>query len=395
VATDTETPNLLSSKLLANSTDLHAALDTWVPPSGVDVVQIAGWGIDTTTGITYSEKKSLTCEAFSVGCGTVSLRHKLEKSAEGDGAVVLPSEVSTQTGNTFYINLHEANKSLQKNWSHGDVTESTPFQNLFAQLVSSSSPATLPTYVTKTVPTMASSDARLRLRVLSPVSLDAVDTVGRHTGLVSVAGLDSSLLYKEAQIPNSYYEEDGEGKYLGLPDGTQSIRMNGLNTGTFTLELSSVSSSGTQTKTYADIPVTASSTATVSVSPDTVASAALILDMNGDGKVDSTLASSTQSLSPLVYVRLIQAFVASARLEIRVKRQLRAKFANIEHLLIKDARWDDVDDSDDRNDGRKSERIEAQIQRKLDRTVVWVRTRTKDSPVLDMIARLHQLIEQK
>src|SRR3989338_754243 len=54
---DTLTPNVLNAMMLADAGATHATLDAWTPPAGIEVLQIAGWGIDTLAGLSYSQKK--------------------------------------------------------------------------------------------------------------------------------------------------------------------------------------------------------------------------------------------------------------------------------------------------------------------------------------------------
>jgi pimeloyl-ACP methyl ester carboxylesterase len=405
---DIETPNTLSSTLLASSTALHAYLDDWIATSSVQVIEVAGWGRDTTKGITYTESKGISCPAIYGICSDITkLAHRLEMTEDGDQTVVIPSEVAGITTKTYYLNLQNANPAFQKNWKHSDITESVPFQNLFSLLVATSSPQILPAFVTTVKPEAINISKRLRLRILSPVSLDAYDSQGRHTGLIQNPG--GEILAKEEEIPNSYYREYGEGKYLGLPaEDTITIKMKGLDIGTFTFEATSVDSATSTTVSYKDIPVTASSTAQLIISQDKVQNASLTLDINGDGIIDTTLASSSQAQTPLVYVRLIKLSADQMDLSTSTKRQLSAKFSNIEKLILKDSRWDDEDDDNDKNDIKKNERIEKRILRKLDKIDSYIQrilskpvpkkgkvqiTPTQAEALLSMTAHLRILIK--
>ena len=376
---DVESPNTLSPHLFLGASTLHEYLDRWSPPAGVDVIEVVGWGLDTVKGIRYLEEEKIFCPEFGGPCiPRTMLTHQPLFTQDGDGTVVAASQVLGTDG--YYINLPNANPAFNKNWRHADITESVPFQELFTNLVSTSSPTRLPNYVTNTMPHLETSEKRLRIRVLSPVSLEAYDSLGRHTGMIP--NPSSDMFAKEEQIPNSYYQEFGEGKYLGLPgEGTATIKMKGLDTGTFTFEITSIGVSSSSVVAYEDIPVTASSSVEVSIIEDNVEQASLILDVDGDGQTDIAISSSTESQTSLVYVRLIKLNVDAMDLGTTTKRQLLAKFSNVERLILKDSKWDYTDDDSDKGDVRKGERVETRILRKLDKIERWTHKQLAKSQV--------------
>ncbi|MEK7560750.1 MAG: hypothetical protein AAB539_02225, partial [Patescibacteria group bacterium] len=49
-SSDTDTPNVLKTGLLARATSTQSRLDAWIPPPGIAVHQIIGWGLDTIRG---------------------------------------------------------------------------------------------------------------------------------------------------------------------------------------------------------------------------------------------------------------------------------------------------------------------------------------------------------
>lgn len=372
-AGDIETPNTLSPALLAKARELHDALDTWTPPPGVRAVQVAGWGIDTAKGIEYVERMKKDCALLIFSCRDVTeLTHRVLMTPDGDQTVVLASQAPAPGIPTYYLDLPKANIDLDKNWRHANMTESAPFQEVFPLLIGAAPGQPLPAYVSTTSPT-APPEKRLRLRVLSPVTLHAYDAAGRHTGPAANPDPHSDLLYKEEEIPNSYYEEFGEGKYLGLPaSGSVRIEMQGLAPGTFTYEIASVSGDKIETRTYEDIPVTASTTARMDIQEGAVETAPLVLDTNGDGRTDAEVVSAAQTGSPLTYIRLIRLSLETMGLGTTTKRQLSAKFANVENLLLKNGTWDDTDDDADRKGAKKGERVGKRVLRKLDTIDLWI-----------------------
>ena len=404
---DVETPDVLSPTMLANAASLHADLDSWQPPAGVQVIQIAGWGLDTPSEVTYSEVPIAQCQ--NGACSIVpAIRHVVNMTEDGDGTVVIPSEVATTGWPTYYINLNKFNDDTHAKFNHADITETQPFQDLFNLLMASSSPKLIPPYVVLTQPSAVSATKSLRLRALSPVSLDAYDSLGNHTGMAVNPNPQSDDQYVEEQIPESYYEQYGEGQYIGLPaDGNYTVKLHGTDTGTFTFEVTPVSGGVAGAPvTFADIPVTASTTATINLSSDTPTSTSLALDVNGDGIVDATIASSTQTTNPLAYAKLVQSSIALMDIGAPVQKQLQAKFTNTIYLLTKIDQWD-TDDADAK-DTNKADKASVRVLRKLNRTETYIQneigkpiskrdkderiTQAQAGAIIDMIEQLKGLV---
>ena len=328
-----EMPGVLSPSLLADATALHGELDAWAPPQSVEVIQIAGWGLDTPKGVTYVEKREAFCGL--IGClFATTTRHKVEMTEDGDGTVVSASAAATSTWGTYYINLNQYKTDTGHDVKHAHLTEAQPFQDLLMLLISTTTLSALPAHISIVQPPPIISEKRLRLHVLSPVSLDAYDSFGNHTGMVPNPVPGSDLLYKEELIPNSYYEEFGEGKYLGLPgDTTYTINLKGLALGTFTFEVTPVIG-GVEgpTTSFANIPVSASTTATLAI--DASGSLGpLVLDQNGDGATDATISSSAQGVSPQAYVRIIISSIKGMDMGLTTRVQLIAKFTSVAYIV--------------------------------------------------------------
>ena len=371
-SSDIETPNVISSVQFDTATAIHANLDSWTPPAGVSVIQIAGWGIDTPSGIAYSEISVPNC-SFVITCFfATSTRHTVTMTEDGDGTVVIPSQVATTSWTTYFLNLSKYRTDTHQSFNHADITEFPILQRLLSFLIASSSSQSLADYVTATKPNAALNEKSLRLRVLSPVTLDLYDNLGNHTGMARNPNPQSDDLYVEEQIPGSYYQQYGEGQYIGVPaDQNYHVILHGKDTGTFTFEATPVSAGIAGTSTvFADVPVTASSTASVDIQGARPALASLALDFNGDGIVDITIASSTQTIDPLAYAKLIKVGIAQMDIGNPVQKQLQAKIANIIYLLSKLDQW--IDDDDDGRDDNKSDRMSVRALRKLNKIEVWI-----------------------
>ncbi len=381
---DTETPDVLSSKLLTSAATLHANLDSWVPPVGVQVIQIAGWGIDTPSEVTYSEVAHAQCQNGS--CETVvDPRHIVNMTEDGDGTVVIPSQVATTAWQTYYINVNKINNDKHTNFNHANITETQIFEDLFSQLIASSSPQLSSLYVTSVEPTPTSLTKSLRLRVLSPVSLDVYDAQGNHTGLAPNPNPQSDDLYVEEQIPGSYYQRYGEGQYIGLPaNGVYNVKLHGTDTGTFTFEVTPVSGGvATIPVTFSGIPVTASSTVAISLNSTNPTATSLVVDENGDGKTDMTISSSAQLTDPAAYAKLMFTDILGMDLGLLVKIQLEAKIMNASYLIGKSTQWNN--DDGDLKDTNTKDVVKTRVLRKLNLIETYVENEvTKSKPKLLM-----------
>jgi hypothetical protein len=133
------------------------------------------------------------------------------------------------------------------------------------------------------------TEKKIRLALHSPVAIDIYDSENRHTGLLYDPA-DSQDVTIEEEIPNSYYWQFGEGKYLGIPaDQEYRIELKGLDYGTFTFEMEEVIGDEIiNSKLFEDIPTSPSMQAEMTV--ETLEeSTPLIIDADGDGNEDASL----------------------------------------------------------------------------------------------------------
>ncbi len=293
-------PKVILMDMLEEAQTLHDEIDNWVPPEKMRVVQIAGWGIpETIRGINYIGKVvPTTCPpSFTGSCTKTVFGVEPLFTFDGDGTVVVPSQVAMNT-ETYYVDLNGYNNSMgnqyinfQKNRSHGSILEVKSVRNLIENIFKEiPNPSNGLGYV-KTDPNLLIPNnltPLIRLSLHSPVKIDITDTDGNHVG-ISTKSTVTNTLY-DTQMPNSYYLEMGEGKYLGFPleTGTK-IQLQGTGTGTFTLNLEQYQEdTKEETQTFTDIPVNPLTKATLTINTLNDAKE-LSLDQNGDGIIDSVV----------------------------------------------------------------------------------------------------------
>ncbi|MCR4306772.1 MAG: right-handed parallel beta-helix repeat-containing protein [Candidatus Yonathbacteria bacterium] len=334
-SSDVDEPNVIDSQLLGNANDIHTTLDQWIPPQGVDVIQIAGWGLDTLRGIRYEEQVKQVCNAELSVCQDLPfLDPRPLFTQDGDKTVVIPSAVAMTT-DKYYLNLKNYNKEFifggRRNRDHADILEAVPVQDLVKYLVINEQ--TLPQHITTTKPPI--ENPTYRLAVHSPVSIHAYDSFGNHTGIIPNTDPTSDIELIEEQIPNSYYLESGEGKYLGLDTGGEyRIELQGEDFGTFTFELQEVLGDEVLNAVeYKNIPVSASTTAELVIQNLNIAPE-LVLDIDGDGATDAIFTGAEDN-DILASMEILRNIVNGLDIHKELKKELIKKLEKAEKELGK------------------------------------------------------------
>jgi len=324
---DTDIPNVFNEYLLSKAVSTHDVLDAWEPAvddSGmpeIEIIQIAGWGIDTVRGMHYDDCDVLFCsQNFS------NLGRELLFTEDGDGTVVSPStvgmnHVDDSLYQNFYVDLNEQNTILRINRKHSDILEVEDLQVLWRDIIEDSlGENILPKFIYSNKPESKHKNRKLCLRVKSPISIDEHDSIGAHIGLVSYIG--PGIQYVVEQIPNSYYYEIGEKKYVEFDTQDEYIiSIQGLVRGSFTLILEEVFKGEIiNTKSFIDIPVSPNTKGSFTVQTvDSVSE--LILDIDGDG-IDNLTVGASEKPDPLVSLTALKSVVGTLDVYRGIKNQL-------------------------------------------------------------------------
>ena len=319
---DTLKPIKLSQNLLTSAENLHNTIDTMTMPENIRVIQIAGWGLDTVAGFKYETKKVCQYPTDNGCTGAYILDERPIFTADGDKTVVTPSALA-MGGEKWWVDLFNYNSGLTIDREHKNILEASPLLDFISNVIQDITSSSL--YISTTTP--IDTQNRLRLSVHSPVTLDAYDTNGNHTG--KICPPTSDFCYIEENIPNSGYYEFGEGKYLNLPeDSLQKVTLHGTDVGTFTFESQIVAPSGDLSASlFIDIPVITQTQAEITLN-QTSGIPELKLDVTGDGVSDFTLAPSA-TFDPILYLQIMKVTINSLDITSAKKKVFSNRIDNI------------------------------------------------------------------
>jgi pimeloyl-ACP methyl ester carboxylesterase len=293
---DVATPGLANTTLLKNAITMHASLDAWVRPAGLQVITIAGWGNETLSNIEYERSETGCTIANATGCSSPTygnqVTFKLNKVIDGDGTVVEPSAHWANGAITtrYWINLLKFNQIFGFNapgalrTAHGNIFEVPQLITFLSNIVTSTS-APLPQFISDTEPVYDGSDPRLHFVLHSPLTLGFTDSKGNYTGITASTTVSN--------IPGVDYERIGEVQWLSIPKSLAGqVVMRGTGSGRFTLDIEEVNGNETlATSTFAAVPSSTSTIVTINIDPTVspTLSSTLNIDFNGDGIVDRVL----------------------------------------------------------------------------------------------------------
>lgn len=302
-ANRTQLENVLNENLLGQAKELHERLDSWVPPSNVQVIQIAGWGLDTISGIEYKEEKGTICVSYSSkvpSCMETDTFYEPYydpiKTVDGDEVVVAPSALmfpEVDNVKRYWVDLWSYNDLLTMKRKHKDILEVDSVNEFISNIITKNTEVALPEHISTSRPNdYEGAKPRLRMSLYSPLNIHLYSE-NKHTGLKTIEESGQQYTIIEEQIPNSYYYQFDDRKYLGIPVGENiQVEMNGYDNGSYTLKMEEVkvTASGEETTTqttFANLPVSPNTKVTLDIPETGLANLPnLKADYDGDGSID-------------------------------------------------------------------------------------------------------------
>ncbi|MCL9971872.1 MAG: PxKF domain-containing protein, partial [Candidatus Pacebacteria bacterium] len=285
-AVDLIHPEVLRTVQFDVAQTLHASIDAWVPPAGIEVYQIAGWGEETVKGFDYKGR-----EVCLEGVCYEQIRTLPQMTMDGDGTVVTPSALymSTESNNVhrywFDLDAYNSENSLSTTfglvpYSHASIYAASNLKNFILKLLKDVAEPT-DSYVSKYRPD--STQARLRYFLHSPLNLSATDSTGRR--------ISNDL----SEIPGARFEKFGEVQYVSLPaTSAPTINLDAYAGGSFILDVQEVlGNSIVNQVSFVGIPTTENTEVSISFPDGTIENATpLEIDKNGDGTADFSISTT-------------------------------------------------------------------------------------------------------
>jgi pimeloyl-ACP methyl ester carboxylesterase len=319
---DLRTPFALSPSLLQGARESEDTLAAWVPPNGLTVTAIAGWGQLTTKTLAYTTKTTNVCtrpNPFSPAvCKPSSqLAHTSVTTSGGDDTVLATS--ATGDDSALYLNLKSYRAAGNGNFTHQNLPSAKPIEDAISDLLKGLDPATEP-YLSEVEPSGGTRPLVI-VSSHSPVNLTATDSSGDLTGVIPIPGTDFAI--REEGVPDSSVIVDDDEEYLYLPqDGSYQIVATGYSSGTTELDVANVNDDGSDSTTaaFSNIPTTDSTTMTFSL--DSGAASAPLVDL-GDGSSPFAVGSDTPAtFNPVQTVALLQTQFQSLVVRPGIKNRL-------------------------------------------------------------------------
>lgn len=295
IASSTILYNFLAEKklnplLLGSAKITHDTLDAWLPPPDIELVQIAGWGIDTVSGIEYYQ---------GIKWGKPITQYKPIIVVDGDNTVVVPSALATATSTPnierYWLDLDSYNKASFFGRKHNNILEVESLRDFLKNIIKKEN-QTPPTYISTTTPISTANNKRLHFILhSSSLGLNLYDGGGNHTGISTTTG------HLEEGIPDVYYQEFGQVKYISLPvslsaeyhSSESNLRIviskndDGYTPDSFTLEVEETIGNNISTTTsFVDILAEEKIFAVVDVPQSISELLSLKVDENNDGVMD-------------------------------------------------------------------------------------------------------------
>lgn len=305
-AADVDAENVLRENILSAATEMHTRLDAWTPPKNVKVIEIAGWGLNTISGIDYTEKEKAQCFSYlgyivpsCAGTGKYEPVYEPKFTVDGDKVVVEPSMLmlpSVDNVEKYWVDLYNYNDSNSFARSHGSILEVDPLWQFLSNIIESKDyKSSLPDFIKTSRPDDYKDEKpHIRMSLYSPLDIQLEDSDGHKTGPEKTT--DGQTVIKE-EIPNSYYYQFGERKYVGFPGGEDiHIALRGYDNGSYTLKLEEIkeTTSGEEIvahTTFKNLPVSPETTVALDIPETGLANLSnLEADFDGNGKNDYAVA---------------------------------------------------------------------------------------------------------
>jgi len=276
-------PETVDPFLLQYAQVTHVIQSDWQPPKTLQVHQLSGTGIYTPVSIMYFTDQECITRSILSGFQCTEygpkLGYRITKLNVGDETVVFNSAQAMDDDKqiiSMIINLSKHNASNFKR-VHRDLLEIADVRSYISDILQSK-PEIDYEYLSRT-PLPSQSEQKLVFQLHSPLDMKIIS-----------GGQELSSSTNE--INGSAYERFGEVQYISIPHsvGDFELILNGLSTGSFTLEIEEWQGSTMQSRTdFVAVPSIIGTQVRLEVIDGDVPRT-FTIDYDGDGEVDAVVA---------------------------------------------------------------------------------------------------------
>jgi len=295
---DLKTPEIVDGILLNYARTEEVIQGNWTPPETLRVVQIAGTGLETPSGLTYFTDR--TCvKRFLFFCTerTNKISYRVNMIIDGDETVVVPSAMALSGEvEMLWLNLLNYNNDVIFNRRHKDVFEVPEISKVVKDIVTSVDTASYE-YVTTERPNIDSDIPKLAFQLHSPLDL-------------SLSTADGIISSSSMTINGGTYRRYGDLQYISVPrtDERITLLLRGKEYGSFTLDVEESDDGGLVSRqTYSGIPTATSTLVELTIEGNSeISNLPLEIDYDGDGEVDVQYTTEGVVLEEATYDDLIE-----------------------------------------------------------------------------------------
>jgi len=288
-------PNIGNAYLYEQAEEVHGMLDHWQPPSDMKVIQVAGWGVETKSGLDYRVYPGLLP-------GEEYVSYVPRRVIDGDKTVVAPSALWMSPSNPnierWWVDLLTYDTIINISRDHKDIFEVSNLRKFIEHEIKKVSGGSSffdeDNIVVSNTPTFNLGGTRLHYILHSPLTLAVKDSQGNYTGLDPITG------EIKQEIPDVIYEQIGEVQYLSVPEGlNHTLHMTGVEDGVFALDIEKQEGNEIVEKTsFQGIPSFTNTLANIDISANQeLKNSVLEIDQDGNGTVDKTIEAEDDGIT--------------------------------------------------------------------------------------------------
>ncbi|MFC1608809.1 hypothetical protein ACFL3M_01330 [Patescibacteria group bacterium] len=251
---------------------------------------------------------------------------------DGDGTVVTPSAVMMGNVERYYFDLELYNSfgEYQRDREHANILEIDFVQALVKNIIFRKDEELK--YITKERPEPDPDDKRIRLKMKSPVDVHLFDEKGRHTGIVEDSDTNSDSRIYEEGIPNSYYWEFGEKKYLGSGKKDLEVNLIGTGVGVFTFEIEEIAGGEIENLIdFSDVPVFEGMKASLEINEDQASE--MEIDLDGDGEGDFSIIPGDGRMKTEASILILEKILKDLGCHRSIKKSLTRRVIQVRKLI--------------------------------------------------------------